>query len=129
MYWMAWSWTSIGIVMRTVGLDVGTGRGGMWRPASGTEAEDVAAEAAPLADGVIVQPASMSARGPDWSQARAPAAKGTSRRPRIMEADCGPRRGSLGRATEPATKRRRPRATMQIGTGGRRAPSRRAAPP
>src|SRR5580704_17685226 len=97
MYWMAWSCTSIGIEMRTVGLDVGTGRGGMWlrRPASGVEVEDDAGPAAPgCAEGVIVQPASRSARGPVWLHANAPAARATSGRPRFMARDCGPTCGS-----------------------------------
>jgi hypothetical protein len=49
MYEIAWSWTCSGIPMVTVGLDVGTGRGGMTRPAS-CVAGAALATAAALAD-------------------------------------------------------------------------------
>jgi hypothetical protein len=59
-------------VMRTVGLVVGTGRGGIRPPASavGADAADADGAGAALgsADGVMVHPASSSARGPDLSQ-------------------------------------------------------------
>src|SRR6185437_6823096 len=90
MYWMAWSWTSTGMVMRTVGLDVGTGRGGMRRPASAAGEADAASLGAeePLgeAEGVMVQAlASRSARGPVLSHAATahPARRTTSKEVRI----------------------------------------------
>jgi hypothetical protein len=82
------------MVIRTVGLDVGTGRGGMRRPASGGEASVGEATAeAPLADAAARghgDEASISARGPLLSQAPTQAhARGptrpTSKSPRGMK--------------------------------------------
>jgi hypothetical protein len=61
----------MGIVTRTVGLDVGTGRGGITR-AGGVEAAAGGGEAAADADawdGADPEVALRSARGPDWSHA------------------------------------------------------------
>src|SRR5580692_10844663 len=88
MYWMALSCVSIGIVMSTVGEDVGTGRSGITRPASTTGAAEDAGDAEPApgsADGAVGQgePASISERGPLLSQPVAPAARRRTRSPRI----------------------------------------------
>jgi hypothetical protein len=88
----------MGIVTRTVGLDVGTGRGGMCRfaalleEAAGTAAVDADPEGD--AEGVIVHaPASRSSRGPDLSQAPAQAARATTRKgPRMVGRILDPRR-------------------------------------
>src|SRR5579862_4012680 len=68
---MACSWVSIGIVTRTVGLEVGTGRGGITR-GGGTGAASGGGEAAAAGgcDGAEdPELALRSASGPDLSQA------------------------------------------------------------
>jgi hypothetical protein len=80
MYWMAWSCTSIGIVMRTVGLDVGTGRVGMSRPASGGAALVVEDAAVDGGVGGATVPASRSASGPLLSHAKTPTTAMSNRR-------------------------------------------------
>jgi hypothetical protein len=83
------------MVMRTVGLEVGTGRGGIVRPASrvvGGALWDGGVDAL-AADGTTTQvaPASKSASGPECSQATQASAatnaneEKVSRRSRIIE--------------------------------------------
>jgi hypothetical protein len=73
MYWIARSCTCSGIVIRTVGLVVGTGRGGMTRPGPGCDASAVggAAAGAEAADALVA--VLRSASGPVLSQAAASA--------------------------------------------------------
>jgi len=71
---MAWSCTSIGIVIRTVGLVVGTGRGGITRLAAVASGAAVAVPEGPDTGGREDatghgDDASMSVRGPALSQA------------------------------------------------------------
>jgi hypothetical protein len=107
----------MGIVIRTVGLEVGTGRGGMRRPASGpagTDAAEDAAEVAGIADGATVQAeASRSASGPDWSQAMTHAVKVTSRVPRVMMRGFWTQPGQWGRG-----RRRGSHASSGVGGHG-----------
>jgi hypothetical protein len=76
MYEIAWSWTSWGIPIVTVGLDVGTGLGGMTRPASCVAGGALAcvapvavADAVPAEVAAGAGAASTSASGPLLSQA------------------------------------------------------------
>ena len=81
MYWMAWSCTSTGIVMRTVGLEVGTGRVGMMRPASGVLAvEDALVDRAGGGEAAVPVPASRSVSGPLLSHAKSPTTAMSNRR-------------------------------------------------
>jgi hypothetical protein len=85
MYWIASSCTCSGIVIKTVGLVVGTGRGGMTRTGPTGDASAVGAAAA----GAVATEAPVevlrSASGPVLSQATAKA-RAKSNRPRDMGA-------------------------------------------
>jgi len=61
----------MGIVMRTVGLEVGTGRGGITRALGGGAVWVGGGDTGDCAEGATGQagPASSSAKGPDLSQA------------------------------------------------------------
>lgn len=85
---MASSWTSIGIVTRTVGLDVGTGRGGITRAAGvgAVAAKEVVVAGFVTETAGAEEDALRPARGPDLSQA--PRAETHARASQDMDLAC-----------------------------------------
>jgi hypothetical protein len=83
MYWIARSCTCSGIVMVTVGFDVGTGRGGMTRPGVEGAASGARSAGAGVAEADVLADALSPASGPLVSHA-VPTASATIDRPRII---------------------------------------------
>jgi hypothetical protein len=85
MYWIARSCTCSGIVIKTVGLVVGTGRGGMTRPGPGADASAAGGGVAGAGATDALVAVLRSASGPVLSQARV-SAKARNNGPRDMGA-------------------------------------------